>query len=123
MAGGRADPFADLGDLSDFAPKPVLRPVVDREVIRQVSEKNQFPSRGVVPLEQPAAEPKPVRRRGRPRTGRSVQFNMKVTQATADRFARIADAHQWVFGETLERALDALERELQQKVQFQISDS
>ncbi len=40
---------------------------------------------------------------------------MKVTQATADRFACVADSQGWVFGETLERALDALERELQAK--------
>ncbi len=113
MDSGRADPFADM-DLADFTPRPAVRPPVDREIIRQVSEKNQFPSRVAAPEPAPP-EPKPLRRRGRPRTGRSVQFNMKVTQATADRFARIADAHQWVFGETLERALDALERELHQK--------
>jgi len=40
---------------------------------------------------------------------------MKVTQATSDRFIRLADANGWVFGEMLERALDALEREIQAK--------
>jgi hypothetical protein len=40
---------------------------------------------------------------------------MKVTQATADRFTRLADAQGWVFGEMLEQALDAFERELQAK--------
>ncbi len=112
MDSGRADPFADM-DLADFTPRPAVRPPVDPEVIRQISEKNQFPSR-LAALPEPAPqEPKPARRRGRPRTGRSVQFNMKVTQATADRFTRLADEHGWVFGEMLDRALDAFERELQ----------
>ena len=113
MDNGRADPFADM-DLTDFTPKPAIRPPVDRDVIRQVSEKNQFLSR-VAPQPEPIPEAKPFRRRGRRRTGRTVQFNMKVTQATSDRFVRLADAHGWVFGEMLERALDALERELAAK--------
>jgi hypothetical protein len=113
MDNGRADPFADM-DLTDFTPKPALRPPVDRDVIRQVSEQNQFLSR-VAAQPEPILEAKPLRRRGRPRTGRSVQFNMKVTQATSDRFIRLADAQGWVFGEMLERALDALERELEVK--------
>ena len=114
MDSGRADPFADM-DLADFTPRPAVRPPVDREVIRQISEKNQFPSRVAVSVEPAQPEPKPARRRGRPRTGRSVQFNMKVTQATADRFIRLADERGLVFGEMLDRALDAFERELQGK--------
>ena len=114
MDGERADPFAEM-DLADFTPKPAIRPPVDRELIRQISEKNQFPSRVAAVPNSSLLEPKPARRRGRPRTGRSVQFNMKVTQATADRFTRLADEHGWVFGEMLDRALDAFERELQRK--------
>ena len=114
MADGRADPFADM-DLTEFAPRPAVRPPVDRDMIRQVSEANQFPSRVALQPDPSPSETKPARRRGRPRTGRSVQFNMKVTQATADRFTRLADAQGWVFGEMLEQALDAFERELQAK--------
>lgn len=114
MESGRADPFAEI-DLADFTPRPAVRPPVDRDLIRQISEKNQFPSRGAVRAEPSPPEAKPARRRGRPRTGRSVQFNMKVTQATADRFIRLADERGWVFGEMLDRALDAFERELQEK--------
>jgi hypothetical protein len=46
------------------------------------------------------------------RTGRNVQFNVKASQEAIDAFYRISDAQNWVLGETLERALAALEREL-----------
>ncbi len=87
----RADPF-DF-DLSGFKPAPAksqIRP----EAIREVSEVNNFPSRS----------PSPRRRR----TGRNVQLNIKVTPQTIERFAAISDRNRWTFGETLERALDAL---------------
>lgn len=103
----RADPF-DLGDFQPTAPKG--KP--EAAAIRQVSEANHFPSRSAATKPAPGvvAEPAPVRRR---RTGRNVQFNIKATQETIDRFARIADANGWVFGEALERALDALESKLE----------
>ncbi len=88
MGQDRADPF-DL-DLSSFKPAPTklqARP----EAIRQVSEANNFPSR--------------VRRR---RTGRNVQLNIKVTPEALHRFTAVADRNRWTFGETFERALDAL---------------
>ncbi len=47
-----------------------------------------------------------------PRTGRNVQFNIKATTETIERFARLSDAQGWVFGETLMHALDALEARL-----------
>jgi hypothetical protein len=46
----------------------------------------------------------------RRRTGRNIQLNLKVDQGTADRLYRIADQHGWVLGETLEYALEALEK-------------
>jgi hypothetical protein len=106
----RADPFADtLDDLSSFQPVPVKRPRPERETVRQVSEANNFPSRApaAAPKAKVVEAPKPARRR---RTGRNVQFNIKATPETIERFTRIADTNGWVFGETLERALDALER-------------
>ena len=101
-------------DLTDLLSALCASAVLGAFWIRQVSEQNQFLSR-VAAQPEPILETKPLRRRGRPRTGRSVQFNMKVTQATSDRFIRLADAQGWVFGEMLECALDALERELEVK--------
>ena len=46
------------------------------------------------------------------RTGRNVQFNMKATQETINAFYAVCDRTGWVLGETLERAIAALEREL-----------
>ena len=105
----RADPFAGDLDLSDFKPAAVKKPKPEAAVIREVSEANNFPSRAAarpVIVQEPAA-PHVQRRR---RTGRNVQFNIKATQETIARFTAIADKNGWVFGETLDRALDALER-------------
>jgi hypothetical protein len=55
------------------------------------------------------AAPKMRRRR---RTGRSVQVNIKATQETIDRLVAISNRRGWVFGETLEHALDAQEQSL-----------
>jgi hypothetical protein len=98
MSTERADPFAggDL-DVSGFTPASPRSPPA-RAVIRKISEENNFPSR---------AAPKVQRRR---RTGRSVQVNIKATQETIDRLVAISDRRGWVFGETLEHALGALEQ-------------
>jgi hypothetical protein len=100
MSTERADPFAggDL-DVSGFAPTAPKSPPT-RAAVRKISEENNFPSR---------AAPKAQRRR---RTGRSVQINIKATQETVDRLAAISDRYGWVFGETLQRALDTLEQSL-----------
>lgn len=109
--GKRADPFADIGDsldLSDFAPAPVKRPPVEKALVKQASEANNFPSRAApkpAVVATPAARP-PQRRH---RTGRNVQFNTKVTQSVADRYAALADKSGLVYGELLEMALDYLE--------------
>jgi len=102
----RADPFAGDLDLSDFKPREVKKPRVEAAVIREVSEANNFPSRAAA-KPGPVREPAPQRRR---RTGRNVQFNIKATPETIARFTAISDKNGWVFGETLDRALDALER-------------
>lgn len=99
---GRHSPFADLGD---FVPKRKPAPA-NREEIRQVSEAENFRSR------EPLPQPTPVTRRRRHRTGRNIQLNVKVDQATAEKFYRLADRGGWVLGVALERALEALEREM-----------
>ena len=102
----RVDPFAGNLDLSDFKPVPAQKPpAVRKEVIREVSEANNFPSRA--PERAKPAKPVVQRRR---RTGRNVQFNIKTTPETVARFTSLADKHGLVFGELLDRALDAFER-------------
>ena len=99
----RAGVFEDF-DVTGFTPvKPIDAPPV--EAIREVSEASSFRSR--------EAEAKPKKRPPRIyRTGRNVQLNVKVRAETLDRFYNLADSQGWVLGETLERALDALQRDL-----------
>jgi len=102
----RVDPFGGDLDLSDFKPTPAKKPAVQKEAIREVSEANNFPSRAP----ERAKPVKPVVVQRRRRTGRNVQFNIKATPETIARFTSLADKHGIVFGELLDRALDALER-------------
>lgn len=46
----------------------------------------------------------------RHRTGRNTQFNIKADPVVITRFVAISDAQGWVFGETLEAAVDLLEQ-------------
>ena len=113
----RADPFASLDSLGDFKPVPSPRPKPAPELVRQVSEASNFPSRSSTakPKASPAPEPaaRPAQRRHR--TGRNVQMNLKVTAETSERFTRLSTEQGWVFGETLVHALDALETALKSK--------
>jgi hypothetical protein len=106
----RVDPFAGDLDLSEFKPAAPKKPKIEAAIIREVSEANNFPSRA-------ASKPqkiKPAVQRRR-RTGRNVQFNIKATPETIARFTALADQNGWVFGEALDRALDALEKSLPAK--------
>jgi len=111
MANTRASIFGDDDlDVSGFAPK--LGP--DRsaplaEQVRKVAEASNFRSRE--PVLPPEVSGKRVPRRHR--TGRNVQFNVKASQDTVDAFYAISDGYGWVLGETLEKALAALQRELE----------
>jgi hypothetical protein len=113
MTSGRASifdegPEQDL-DLTGFEPKTTrpANPAESPEKVRALTEANNFSSRA-------PAKPKPPRR-GR-RTGRNLQLNIKATQETVDLFYRLSDSQGWVLGETLEHALESLERELAEKV-------
>lgn len=110
MSNPRASIFADDDlDVSDFVPKagPDKSAPMPEEV-KAVTEAARFHSR------EPAPPPPPISKRipRRYRTGRNVQFNVKASQATIDAFYTISDRNGWVLGETLEHALEALQREL-----------
>ena len=76
--------------------------------MRAIAENSDFRSREPAPAKQKSAE----RERRRYTTGRNVQLNIKVRSETLDRFDALADAQGWVLGETLERAVHALEKQL-----------
>src|SRR5438105_563537 len=103
----RAGLFEEDLDLSQFTPqKRAKSEQPPPEAIRTVAEGAKFQSRE--PLK--AAKQRQQRRY---RTGRNIQLNTKVTISTRDGFYEIADRYNWVLGETLERALQALRRELE----------
>ena len=78
------------------------------EQVRAVSEAAQFRSRDPKPPPE-----KPARReQRRHRTGRNVQLNIKARAEAVEAFYAIADREKWVLGETFERAIEALNREL-----------
>lgn len=113
MAPERASAFEDEGDidLSGFTPKTGARGV-PAERVKAVAQQAKFRERDVPP----PATTLPAGEGGRPprryRTGRNRQINIKASDTTIEALYAIADAQGWVLGETLERALAALEREL-----------
>ena len=114
MTRERASIFAgdDALDISGFAPKSGPETSeVSAELVRVIAEASRFPSR----------EAKPMRRPTRiHRTGRTMQFNARTTPETVEALYAIADRQEWLVGETLERALAALQRELAGQDAFQI---
>lgn len=114
MSKTRASIFAeDDLDVSGFTPEAAPDTGPDRETIRVVSEQSHFPSRepkkpraAAAPVETPKRQPR------RHRTGRTAQFNARTTPETVEQFYAIADRKGWLVGETVERALAALQREL-----------
>jgi hypothetical protein len=100
-------------DVSAFTPKTADKtPKTPPEDIRAVSEAAQFRSREPGPAAPPKAVKTIQRRR---RTGRNQQLNVKLAANTVKLFYEITDKQGWVLGETLERALAALQRELDQQ--------
>jgi hypothetical protein len=95
-------------DVGGFAPqKP--KESAPREKVRQVSEAASFKSR------EPEAKKAASREARVYRTGRNAQFNIKADPQVIDTFYAITAAQGWVLGETLERAVKALESELSGK--------
>lgn len=108
----RASVFGDTDfDVAGFAPKKDEKPnQASPEAIRAVSESANFRSREPAPAKK--QKPAAVREVRQRRTGRNVQFNLKVRQEPLDDFYAIADRENWVLGETFENAVAALKREL-----------
>ena len=115
MSSTRASIFdgEDELDLSGFAPKPAPEPKPPVEQVRQIAEASRFPSRQAPAAA--AAGPATPRARRQPRrhkTGRTAQFNTRTPPETVEAYYAIADAQGWLVGETVEKALAALQREL-----------
>lgn len=108
----RASVFDGGGDfdVSEFTPKQTKpKTETPAEAVRAVAENADFRSR------EPVTKPKKAsseRERRRYTTGRNVQLNIKVRSETLEAFYAIADAQKWVLGETLERAVAALQKDL-----------
>jgi hypothetical protein len=97
-------------DVSGFTPKATDQPAVKPEQVRAVSEAARFQSREPRRDAAPGAAQKREPRRYR--TGRNTQLNIKARTEAIESFYAIADRQGWVLGETFERAIDALKREL-----------
>jgi hypothetical protein len=91
-------------DVAGFAPQKA-KAAPPPEKVRQVSESANFKSR------EPEKK-RPKREARLYRTGRNAQFNIKADPEIIDAFYAITDAEGWVLGETLQRAVEALKREL-----------
>lgn len=103
----RAGLFEEDLDLSQFTSrKPAKTELPPPEAVRAIAEGANFQSRE-------PSKPALQRQQRRYRTGRNIQLNTKVTMSTRDGFYDICDRYNWVLGETLERALQALRRELE----------
>lgn len=103
MNSKRANPFADIGNLPAFEPKPKASKPLASEQLEKIAETDGFPSR------QPARSQTRVRKGRRYRTGRNQQINIKATQQVIERLYKMADVRRVPLGELLEQALDALE--------------
>lgn len=124
MSGSASRPRAPLGfadaldglDASDWAAPALGRPTLDATV--QAARAAGFRSREprepgeaepVAPGPAPVLAPEPPLRRRR--TGRSMQLNLKARPETIAAYCALADRMGWGLGETLERAVELLERE------------
>jgi len=116
MSKSRASIFDEVKelDLAGFAPKTVQEKTGPApQQVREVAEAANFKSREP---SAPKAESKSHRRAPRRyRTGRNVQFNVKALQETVDSFYALTEAKGWVLGYTLQRAIEALQRELKKQ--------
>ena len=119
MSGSRPSIFDSEVDLTSFRPKTSQSPAtVPPETVRRIADESGFPSRAPVPT--------PTKAKRHPKTGRTVLLNARITQRAHDRFHEIVAAeharyetgeimHRVTLGEIVERALQALEREMKEE--------
>ena len=100
-------------DVTSFAPKTGTDDKAPpAEQVRAIAHAANFKSREPSVLR---AEPKATKRSPRLyRTGRNVQLSVKALAETVEAFYAITDQQRWVLGYTLQRAIEALQRELKQ---------
>lgn len=100
-------------DLTGFKPRqgrdPNAPPI---DQLRQVSDLTGFPSRTPTAAA-PQSQPRERYKSQIKRTGRNTQFFCRITKEGRDAFYGLAEAHNWTIGETVERALAALQREIE----------
>src|SRR5690242_10201315 len=101
----RIDPFAALKEAPVFELKTKVPKPIEEEAIDAIAKENRFPSR------QAKKEPSVPRRKPRlHRTGRSLNFSVKVSLETRDRYYKAADTRGVTLARLMELALDALEK-------------
>lgn len=102
----RVDP---LETLKNFEPKAVTEKKIKRSnaEIEELANQHGFVGRQSTQLSQPVE-----RSKRRFKTGRNIQINIKGDLDTKNELYRIADCIDQPLGETLKRALAALQREL-----------
>lgn len=107
------DEDTDTLDVAGFAPKAqVDYKAPPAEQVRAVSQAANFKSRESATAKTESKDAKRAPRRYR--TGRNVQLSVKALPETVDAFYAITDQQRWVLGYTLQRAIEALQRELKQ---------
>jgi hypothetical protein len=100
-------------DVSGFAPKARPEPRPRPEEIDLANPDSRFKSREPSPppeVNVPSTRRQPMVYR----TGRNVTFSAKTTGKTVEQFYAIAEAQGWKAGETFEKAVAALQREIAQ---------
>jgi hypothetical protein len=118
----RANIFEDESpalDVTGFAPKADLDPKAPPpEQVRAVSQAAKFTSREPSAAARPEPKAKTAAAKREPRrhrTGRNVQLSVKASKDTVDAFYALTESQPgWVLGYTLQRAIEALQRELKQ---------
>ena len=104
---------SEVLDVAGFGPKTGIDATAPAaEEVRAVAQAARFRSREPVAPKLEAQFTRPPRRY---RTGRNVQFNVKALRETVEAVYAITESQGWVLGYTLQRAIEALQRELESK--------
>lgn len=110
----RSSIFSDpLGDVAGFKPKKGEGKRPDAKEIDQVSLPRFRSREPAAPTPAPPVGQQSTKRQPMVyRTGRNTTFSVKTTPETVEAFYEIAREQGWKAGETFERAIAALRREL-----------